>query len=125
MQVLWVVVDDDPGPKSDRGIIESGSIVLLSNRLDPPDPPSATWLGSVAPTSSDPEVRPLERSPRRRTCFVGVHDRLCHAGGINDSLVTVASPLSSTRRRQRAISSCSRTCSRPRRPSLSCLPHHP
>lgn len=48
MPVLWIAVDDDPGPVSDRGVIESGAIALLSNQLDSPDPPSATWLGRSA-----------------------------------------------------------------------------
>ena len=49
MPFLWLAVDDPPGPASDRGVIEVGSIALLSN-LDrqPIDAPSARWLGKSA-----------------------------------------------------------------------------
>ncbi len=46
MPFLWLPVDDDPGPTSKRGVIEEGSIALLSNfRGDAIDLPSCTWLG--------------------------------------------------------------------------------
>lgn len=49
MPFLWLGVDDPPGPTSDRGLIESGSIALLSNASQAPiDPPSAGWLGHRA-----------------------------------------------------------------------------
>lgn len=55
MPFLWVAVDDAPGPASDRGIIEAGTIALLSNYDCPPiDPPSAGWLGHSA---ASPQVR--------------------------------------------------------------------
>lgn len=46
MPLLWLAVDDPPTPASDRGVIEVGSLGLLSNlsRL-PIDPPSPGWLG--------------------------------------------------------------------------------
>jgi hypothetical protein len=46
MPFLWIPIEDEPGPDSDRGYIERNAISLLSNfaRL-PLDPPSATWLG--------------------------------------------------------------------------------
>lgn len=46
MPVLWLAVEDEPGPHSMRGYIERNTIALLSNfnRL-PIDPPSANWLG--------------------------------------------------------------------------------
>lgn len=49
MPFLWLEADDPPGVNSDRGVIEVGSIALLSNcdRL-PIDPPSADWLGHHA-----------------------------------------------------------------------------
>jgi hypothetical protein len=31
MQFLWLAVDDEPGPNSQRGFIEQNSIALLSN----------------------------------------------------------------------------------------------
>ncbi len=49
MPFLWLAVDDPPGPASDRGVIEVGSIALLSNLDRPPiDAPSAAWLGRRA-----------------------------------------------------------------------------
>jgi hypothetical protein len=54
MSVMWVSVDDDPGPQSARAVIERGAIALLSNRLSPVDPPSDNWLGR---TSSRPEIQ--------------------------------------------------------------------
>ena len=49
MPFLWLDVDDEPGPLSDRGLIETGSIALLSARSNPrADHPSRVWLGSFA-----------------------------------------------------------------------------
>ncbi|MFM8577587.1 MAG: hypothetical protein ACKOCN_02110 [Planctomycetaceae bacterium] len=49
MPLLWLGVGDPPGPTSDRGLIEAGSIALLSNAYRAPiDPPSADWLGRRA-----------------------------------------------------------------------------
>lgn len=49
MPFLWLAVDDPPGPKSNRGVIEAGSIRLLSNyRRIFIDPPSPGWLGHLA-----------------------------------------------------------------------------
>jgi len=46
MRTLWLEVDDEPGRNSKRGIIESGSIALLSNYGKKPiDAPSGSWLG--------------------------------------------------------------------------------
>ena len=46
MPFLWVEVDDPPTPGSDRGIIETGAIAVLSNYARPPiDAPSSGWLG--------------------------------------------------------------------------------
>lgn len=47
MPFLWLDVGDDPGAESERGIIERGSIALLSNwQKEPIDPPSSSWLGN-------------------------------------------------------------------------------
>jgi hypothetical protein len=54
MPVLWVDVPDEPGPLSHRSVIEQGAVALLSNRLAPLHPPSATWLGRY---SSREEIR--------------------------------------------------------------------
>jgi hypothetical protein len=45
LPVLWVDVPDEPGRSSERAIIEQNAIALLSNRLDPCEPASMTWLG--------------------------------------------------------------------------------
>jgi hypothetical protein len=49
MPFLWIGVDDPPSPASNRGVIERGSIALLSNLdRDPVDAPSPQWLGRRA-----------------------------------------------------------------------------
>ncbi len=46
MPFLFLAVDDEPGPRSERAFIERNSIALLSNYARPPlDAPSANWLG--------------------------------------------------------------------------------
>ena len=46
MSLLWLAVDDEPGPDSKRGYIERNAIALLSNYdKEPVDPPSSGWLG--------------------------------------------------------------------------------
>jgi hypothetical protein len=46
MPFLWLAVNDEPGPQSLRGIIERGSIALLSNYGRAPlDAPSEHWRG--------------------------------------------------------------------------------
>lgn len=46
MPLLWLSINDEPGPESKRGYIERNAIALLSNfDKEPLDPPSATWLG--------------------------------------------------------------------------------
>jgi hypothetical protein len=46
MPFLFLAVEDEPGPRSERAFIERNSIALLSNYARPPlDPPSAGWLG--------------------------------------------------------------------------------
>lgn len=54
-RVIWLRIDDRPGPESQRGWIERNSIALLSNHGKAQlDPPSASWLGHH---SSRPLVR--------------------------------------------------------------------
>jgi hypothetical protein len=49
MRLVWVGIDDPPGPGSDRGVVERGAIALLSGGGDaPPDPASPAWLGHHA-----------------------------------------------------------------------------
>ena len=50
MRVAWVGVPDDPGPGSDRGLIERGAIALLASAGRDADPPSDGWLGLQAPS---------------------------------------------------------------------------
>jgi hypothetical protein len=52
MTILWLEIDDDPGPHSRRGFIERNAIALLSN-FDKPaiDPPSLGWLGHYSDKS--------------------------------------------------------------------------
>ena len=46
MSLLWLSIDDEPGPQSLRGYIERNAIALLSNfGKKPLDPPSREWLG--------------------------------------------------------------------------------
>jgi hypothetical protein len=46
MPFIWVPIEDEPGPNSERGHIERNSISLLSNFSKLPlDPPSKKWLG--------------------------------------------------------------------------------
>lgn len=46
MSVLWVSVDDPPGPESRRAVVERNSIALLSNYAQSePVTPSPGWLG--------------------------------------------------------------------------------
>ena len=46
MPFLWIKIEDEPGPQSDRGVIERNSIALLSNYAkNPLNSPSADWLG--------------------------------------------------------------------------------
>ncbi len=46
MPLLWLNVNDDPGPNSSRGLIERNAIALLSGyRRATIDGPSAGWLG--------------------------------------------------------------------------------
>jgi hypothetical protein len=46
MPLLWIDIDDEPGPASARGLIERNSIALLSNHERALlDPSSRNWLG--------------------------------------------------------------------------------
>lgn len=45
MTLLWVAIDDQPGPFSHRAAIERNTIALLSVFQHPLDPPSSDWLG--------------------------------------------------------------------------------
>lgn len=47
---LWVAVNDDPSPASDRAYIERNTIALVSNyQTDPIDTRSDDWLGADSP----------------------------------------------------------------------------
>ena len=46
MPFLWLDVADEPGPASERGLIERNAIALLSGyRETAPERPSSGWLG--------------------------------------------------------------------------------
>ena len=47
MPFLFVAINDEPGPESQRKYIERNSIALLSNIKGCPDIPSPSWLGKV------------------------------------------------------------------------------
>ncbi|WP_436909044.1 hypothetical protein [Halosimplex marinum] len=47
---LWLDVNDEPGPESDRAYIERNAIALVSNyRTDPLDRRTGDWLGMYSP----------------------------------------------------------------------------
>jgi len=49
---LWIDVDDEPSPHSDRAYLERNAIALVSNLgKDSVDPRSGTWLGRDSPRS--------------------------------------------------------------------------
>ena len=49
MPFLWLGIEDEPGPASQRGLIERNVIALLSGYREPaPDPPSTDWLGHLS-----------------------------------------------------------------------------
>lgn len=46
MPFLWLTIEDEPGPRSERGLVERNAIALLSNHgKEALDPPSPGWLG--------------------------------------------------------------------------------
>jgi hypothetical protein len=54
MDALWLAVEDEPGPDSDRATLGRNAIALLSDLQQPFDPPSPAWLGHYC---SRPEIR--------------------------------------------------------------------
>jgi len=49
MHVLWLAIEDEPSPSSDRAYIERNLIGLLVGRSGPIDAPSEEWLGLSSP----------------------------------------------------------------------------
>lgn len=49
MSVLWLAVEDEPSPASDRAYLERNLIGLLVGRDGPADNPSSNWLGLFSP----------------------------------------------------------------------------
>jgi len=49
MEILWVAINDEPSPSSDRAYIERNVIGLLVGRTGPADLPSHDWLGRYSP----------------------------------------------------------------------------
>jgi len=52
MEVLWLAVEDEPCPESDRGTLERNAIGLLSHLQEPLDLPSPEWLGHHSPNAN-------------------------------------------------------------------------
>ena len=49
MPFLWLPVDDEPGPQSQRGLVERNAIALLSGyHASAPGSPTPDWLGQFA-----------------------------------------------------------------------------
>ena len=49
MPFLWLNIDDLPGPKSLRGLVERNAMALLSGAVEPAaDKPSRQWLGEFS-----------------------------------------------------------------------------
>jgi len=51
LPMLWLGVDDEPGPDSERAYVERNAIALLSNfgEKEPVNPRSRDWLGTFSP----------------------------------------------------------------------------
>lgn len=49
MHVLWLAIEDDASPASDRAYIERNLIGLLAGKSGPASPPSRSWLGRFSP----------------------------------------------------------------------------
>jgi hypothetical protein len=49
MSILWISVEDESGPASDRAYLERNMIGLLAGRQGPIDIPSENWLGLYSP----------------------------------------------------------------------------
>jgi hypothetical protein len=49
MSVLWLAIEDEASPSSDRAYVERNLIGLLGGNGKPSDPPSTTWLGQSSP----------------------------------------------------------------------------
>ena len=67
MPLLWLGVDDAPGPGSRRALIERNAITLLSGDAESAlDPPSPGWHGLDSDREPVRRSRPLEQPPRGR-----------------------------------------------------------
>ena len=49
MNILWLAIEDEASPSSDRAYIERNLIGMLVGKAGPADPPSADWLGGSRP----------------------------------------------------------------------------
>jgi hypothetical protein len=49
MSVVWLAIEDEAGPSSDRAYIERNLIGMLVGKAGPADPPSPDWLGLFSP----------------------------------------------------------------------------
>lgn len=49
MSFLWLAIEDEASPSSDRAYIERNLIGMLVGKAGPADPPSPEWLGGSSP----------------------------------------------------------------------------
>jgi hypothetical protein len=49
MSILWLSIEDEASPSSDRAYIERNLVGLLAGKSGPSDPPSSEWLGRFSP----------------------------------------------------------------------------
>jgi hypothetical protein len=79
MSFLWLSVEDDAGPESQRGYIERNSIALLSNYNKPSlDLPSKNWLGCQSDRERVRESGLWNQNHVEETCDAAFLDRLDH-----------------------------------------------
>jgi len=77
---LWVAVDDEPGPDSDRALLERNTIALVSNyRRASIDPRVERWLGRESPSEHIRESGLWNVDHTEEPCDPGFLDRLAEA----------------------------------------------
>jgi len=82
---LWVDVDDEPGPGSDRAYLERNAIALVSNYgKDSIDPRSNGWLGNDSPSQKIRESGLWNVNHVDESYDPAFLDRLAEAVGMTD-----------------------------------------
>ena len=62
MPLLWLDIGDEPGPSSERALVERNAIALLSSsREQASDPASTTWLGAFGDRGTGTAFGPVEQ----------------------------------------------------------------